>query len=504
MGIDWLVEPTLALTAALALVLALRPLLRRMFGAGAAHGLWAIVPAALAAVMLPAAAEPVLPALADVVAVDPVRLDVVASAPAATGPSVLAWLWAAGVLVAVALQWWQQRRFMAGLGPLSRRPDGHHQALATRGLPAVVGLRPRIVLPRDFEQRYAPHERELVLAHELAHLRRGDLASCAVVAVLRTLFWFHPLVHFAVPRFRQDQELACDAVVLRRFPTRRREYGDVMLKTELADQPLPLGCHWSGSHPLKERLAMLKHPLPTPRRRFAGFALASLLGLAAAAVAWAAQPGAGEELPAGKLRLAIQAKVDGQPVEAHQAVLGPGLVHRWTFRHADQAWDTSWTVTPLEDGTFDLKSRLLRDGEVVGEPRMIVRDQAAIGIGQQGPEGSFTGIEIELSVEMGPPAPGMAAVGIAGPAPDYPKAAADAGQGGTVMLKVLVGTDGAAREVQFVADKSTVAADSELARNSVDAALKWTFEPRREDGKPVEAWVMVPVRFEPPAAAPEA
>lgn len=504
MSIEWLAGPTLALTLALVFVLALRPALRRRFGAAAAHGLWAIVPASLVAVMLPAAAEPVLPPLAQAVVMPAVRLGAVPVVPGSTGPGLVAWIWLAGVFATILLLWRQQRRFLASLGPLSRRPDGLHQALATRGLPAVIGIWPRIVLPSDFEQRYAPLERELVLAHERAHLRRGDLAACAVAALLRALFWFHPLVHYALPRFRQDQELACDADVLRRFPACRRQYGDVMVKTELADQPLPLGCHWSGPHPLKERLAMLKRPLPSSRRRFAGLLLASLLGVAAAAMAWATQPGATGELPAGKLRLDVQAKVDGAPVESFQVVVSPGQAHRRAFEHAGQAWETTWTVTPLEDGTFDLQARLVRDGEVVGEPRMIVRDQAAIGIGEQGPEGAFTGIEIELALTLGPPAPGMAAVGIAGPAPAYPQAAADAGKGGVVMLKVRIGTDGSAREVHFVAEKSTVAADSEIARSSIEAASKWSFEPRRENGKPVEAWVLVPVKFEPPSKAPEA
>ena len=63
MGIEWLFEPTLALTGALLAVLVLRTPVRRRFGAAAAYGLWVLVPASLVAVLLPAAAEPVLPAL---------------------------------------------------------------------------------------------------------------------------------------------------------------------------------------------------------------------------------------------------------------------------------------------------------------------------------------------------------------------------------------------------------------------------------------------------------
>jgi beta-lactamase regulating signal transducer with metallopeptidase domain len=42
--------------------------------------------------------------------------------------------------------------------------------------PFVAGLaRPVIVLPHDFDRVLSPDERRLALAHELAHLRRGDL-----------------------------------------------------------------------------------------------------------------------------------------------------------------------------------------------------------------------------------------------------------------------------------------------------------------------------------------
>ena len=56
-------ETTLATSAATLLVLSLRVPVRRAFGAGAAYGLWWLVPATLVAVLLPAAVEPVMPPL---------------------------------------------------------------------------------------------------------------------------------------------------------------------------------------------------------------------------------------------------------------------------------------------------------------------------------------------------------------------------------------------------------------------------------------------------------
>jgi TonB family protein len=495
-----LMEATLASTVAVLLVLALRRPVRHAFGSGAAYALWATVPMMVLAVLLPAAIEPMLPVLG--VATPMAEAVASGSAIRSDGSEPFAWIpwaWSFGVVAMLAALVRQQHRFLAGLGPLRRRPDGHHQSLATRGLPAVVGVWPRIVLPGDFDQRYSASERELVLAHEREHLRRGDLPACVLAVLLRSLFWFNPLVHLAARLFRQDQELACDTGVLRRFPDRRRTYASAMLKTQLADQPLPFGCHWSGSHPIKERLAMLTRPTPSLARRLGGLLAVSLLVVAAATAAWASQPGRPAEVPPGMLLLELGFEVDGEKAHDVRAVVAPDVLHEERFEHAGQAWHTRWTVTPLADGTFDLSAVLERDGETVAEPRLVFRDDAAIKVGQETSDGGFKGLAVDFRVSLGPPAPGMAAIGIEGAVPPYPEQAAKAGEGGLVMLKVLVGTDGSARELQFVPEKSTVPEDSELVRSTLEVAAKWKFQPGAREGEPEEGWVLVPVRFDPPA-----
>jgi TonB family protein len=496
-GYALLVETTLASSIAMLMVLLFRHPVRRAFGSGAAYALWALVPALVVAVLVPAALEPVAPArvlAAPVMAMAAPVLD--AGESRGSVMAWLPWLWSLGAVATVSVLFWRQRRYVAGLGPLRQRPDGHFQSLATRGLPAVLGLRARIVLPGDFEQRYSPLERQLIIAHESEHLRRGDLPACALAVALRALFWFNPLVHAAANRFRHDQELACDASVLQRFPDRRRQYGDAMLKTQLADQPLPLGCHWFGSHPLKERLAMLTRPTLSVRRRAAGLFLVALLGLATTALAWATQPGQPADIPAGKLLLELAIKVDGAEAKTVRIVMSPGVAHDEDFEHAGQQWQTRWTVTPLADGTFDMMAKLIRDGEVVAEPRMIVRDTAAIGVGDQKPDGSFTGIEVELKLSLGPPAPGMAAVGIQGEVPRYPSQAQAEGEGGLVVLRLRVGADGRVLESHYVPERSTVPYGSPLVRSTLETAKEWRLDPPMQDGKPVAGWVMVPVRFE--------
>jgi len=112
------------------------------------------------------------------------------------------------------------------------------------------------------------------------------------------VFWFNPLIYWAISRLRADQELACDAQVLARHAGARRSYANALLKTQLATESgwrMPVGCHWQSSHSLKERIVMLKRPLPGVSRRVLGIAgIAALIGTGSYA-AWAAQtPVAGE------------------------------------------------------------------------------------------------------------------------------------------------------------------------------------------------------------------
>lgn len=288
--IRWLLESTFAVSAAIVLVLLLRPPLRAAFGANAAYLLWALPPLAMLAASLPAPVARALPA--DVL----VRIEAATAAgnaPLAAGVLSLSWLLPAWLAGAIALAAWQvvlQRRFRRSLGRVRPDGDGHARAGGSAGLPAVVGLRARIVLPADFEARYSAGERALILAHERIHRARGDVFGNLLLAALHCVYWFNPLAWIAAERFRRDQELACDESVVARHPRSRRLYAEAMVKTQLSALPAPLACHWFGGHPLKERIAMLKRPIPGRTRVAAGLAVAGLAVAGIAYAVWAARP----------------------------------------------------------------------------------------------------------------------------------------------------------------------------------------------------------------------
>lgn len=290
--LDTLVRANLAAAAAILLVLVLRRPVRRLFDARAAYALWLTAPLAVVASLLP---RPEAVAMLE-------PLTLTADAVARTAPlppvpdlmaSVLVAAWLGGALFVSGMLARRQARFMVALGRLTPTGGGVLRAEHPAVGPAVIGaLRPRIVTPADFEIRFDAEERALILSHEGVHLARGDGLVNAVAATAQCVCWFNPLVHVAARTLRIDQELACDAAVLARHPQQRRRYAGALLKAQLDAPMLPVGCHWpaSGDHPLKERIAMLKSPLPARSRRIAGLAAAALASLTAAGAAWAIQP----------------------------------------------------------------------------------------------------------------------------------------------------------------------------------------------------------------------
>jgi beta-lactamase regulating signal transducer with metallopeptidase domain len=158
----------------------------------------------------------------------------------------------------------------------------------------IGALRPRVLVPPDFEQCYSPEEREFVLAHERAHMRRGDTIVNALGAAWLCVFWFNPVMFLAMRLLRFDQDLACDAAVLAAVGKGcRGRYAEALLKTQLAGDawlPLPLACHWRSVHPLRRRIAALRSPVAGRMRHGIGIACVALLVGSLSFAAYAVQP----------------------------------------------------------------------------------------------------------------------------------------------------------------------------------------------------------------------
>lgn len=282
MGTDLLValvHLNLAAAATVLAVLAARKAVRRHFGPEISYGLWLCVPIAAAAALLPAAAATQIVPPGDGPHFDPIyqASQSLLQAPAAA----LLGLWLVGVLLAAGMVAAGQLRFLD---------------MARRGLagPAVAGfIVPRIVMPADIEATYTSEERALIRAHERTHIDRGDPRTNGFIALIQCLCWFNPLIHLAAREARLDQELACDAAVLRHRSSQKRRYAETLLKTQIGAVSAPLGCHWmagAAPHPLEQRIKALRRPAPDFQRQDTGAIVMACAVAIAAFCAWRAQP----------------------------------------------------------------------------------------------------------------------------------------------------------------------------------------------------------------------
>ena len=156
--------------------------------------------------------------------------------------------------------------------------------------PALVGMwKPRLLLPHCVVNDFPRGEIRLILLHELAHLKRRDVAVNYLLAILQAVHWFNPLVWLAFWRMREERELACDEAVLRLTPVReRRAYGGTILKLieVLCRGSVPAGALGVIQHNtlMHRRIAMIAHFNGTRRNGSATGVMLSLLLIGAAAV----------------------------------------------------------------------------------------------------------------------------------------------------------------------------------------------------------------------------
>ena len=82
-------------------------------------------------------------------------------------------------------------------------------------VPSVVGwLQPVILLPATALSGLNPEQWQAILAHELAHVRRGDYLVNLAQSVVETLLFYHPAVWWVSGRIRLEREHCCDELAV--------------------------------------------------------------------------------------------------------------------------------------------------------------------------------------------------------------------------------------------------------------------------------------------------
>ena len=159
--------------------------------------------------------------------------------------SVLLGLWLLLTWLVFTVRLRRSRRF------LGRRGRVRIYAAGSISSPCLAGLIPAVYLTEDVVQTDAA---ELILRHELTHLRHLDplWSFCRAAAV--TVYWWNPFVWLAAFVSGRDAELACDeAVAAKLSPAQRVAYARAIL----AQAPRKTAALSLAGPPVKERIVFL-------------------------------------------------------------------------------------------------------------------------------------------------------------------------------------------------------------------------------------------------------
>ena len=78
-------------------------------------------------------------------------------------------------------------------------------------VPTIIGcLRPMILLPASAITGFSVAEIELILAHELAHVKRHDWLANLTQTVIEILLFYHPAMWWVSNQIRKERENCCD------------------------------------------------------------------------------------------------------------------------------------------------------------------------------------------------------------------------------------------------------------------------------------------------------
>jgi beta-lactamase regulating signal transducer with metallopeptidase domain len=190
-----------------------------------------------------------------------------------------------------------QARRLAGRVGLSGCPPVHLVRASVSPLLWALAGRAHLLFPAALWGRLSAEQRDTLLMHELAHLRRRDhwVRRLEVVAV--GLYWWLPVAWWARRALQEAEEQCCDAWVVAALPDAAPSYATALVETvAFLSEPrpaFPFGASGAGQGPLlKRRLTMILQEKPA---RLPRLGLRAVLALGALLLPLLPAPGHGQQ-----------------------------------------------------------------------------------------------------------------------------------------------------------------------------------------------------------------
>lgn len=380
-------------------------------------------------------------------------------------------------------------------------------------------------------------EGQAIFAHERAHIQLGHSYDLLLLEVLRVIFWFNPIFYYYKKSLRNVHEYQADAAVLERVPV--RPYGQMLLYQARYNSVnlLPMGNYFSTKQ-IKERIMMMTKQ-PSSRRKlwlyFAALPNLLLLGMLTF------QMEATAEIPGAILTEAITVETDPDEMPSFAGCEGETnaeLKKKCSFEHliayvsknlkypaaAKSAGKEGMAVvsfTIAADGSVSAVSLVADPGEGMGAEAVRVvkgmplwtpgtKDGQAVSVEMKLPikfkldESDqkvalqeveqmpvFSGCDADLEGEALRKCSNTKMIQYIGENLVYPKAAAENGIEGMVVVSFVIEKDGSVSEVKGL--KGIGGGCDEEVMRVVYSMPDW--QPGMQDGKPVRTELKLPVRF---------
>ena len=362
-------------------------------------------------------------------------------------------------------------------------------------------VRHTILLPSSAIQ-WPDERRRLVLAHELAHVKRNDGIVQGFIQIACGLYWFNPLMWYAAHRLRIERERACDDVVLN-LGTVATDYADHLVQIVRGlrgarSLSFPAICMAQPSQ-LESRLVSIL----APRTRRRGLSKGAVVTLSTVTLILTILVGA---INVSAQRTCIAGG------ESNAAVIPPRIIKSTPASYPD------YGLTLRVEGTVTLEARVDVHGNLTS---IRVVKGLGFGLDEQAiaavrtwqfapalkdgvPVEAITQIDVDfkLPASVGPPkTKGISETVRIGPGvipptvisrvqPDYTEEARAAKYEGTVVVKATIGVDGTLKVEKVLREL-----DHGLTENAVEELKQWKFKPGLKNGKPVAVSLNIEVNF---------
>ena len=410
------------------------------------------------------------------------------------------------------LQWLGRARPIARSGIESRlqglpaTPAPRLVASSEIVAPAVFGIaNPTIVLPDDW-RAWSGGKLRAVVAHELAHVARGDGLIAALASCNAAFFWFHPLAYLIARRLRTLAEAACDDCAVMALQD-RESYAETLLEIARAGgarAALPMdGCAMARGASVTRRIERILEKTEfesgllcaTARRRTVLAALGAAAALSLVSVAVGQQGGitlsgsiqdpSGARIPRVSLRIVDAARgvteaatsgadgsyrIEGLEPAAEYEIRAAKPGFREHCQSVDLSADKRLDIT-LEVGRIEEEIVVVAD-------RDLSRDDASA------PQGPRRRIRVGGNVRK--------AMLVRHVNPVYPPDAAREGVEGTVLLEAVIDKEGKPTGLKAV--NSMI--DPRLIDAAMEAVKQWRYKPVLLNGRPIEIVTTVSVAFQ--------